>query len=72
MDQDECLKRAEGTIARTGFAMIERTLQSRYGTRENYTASVRCVTERGIVVFIASGPARTQADELAGALYRHF
>jgi hypothetical protein len=72
MQQDECLKRAEEAIVRSGFGRIERTTQSRYGTREQYTAAVRCVAENGVVFFVGSGPSRAQADELAGVLYRNF
>jgi len=72
MSQEECLKRAEETIARVGFGGLERSQQSRFGTREDYTASVRCIVSNWIVVFIASGPSRTRADELAGALFQNF
>jgi hypothetical protein len=70
--QDDCLKRAEDAIGRTGFGKLERTGQSRFGSVDDYTAAVRCVTSRGIVFFIVSGPARSQADGMAGILFQNF
>ena len=72
MTQDECLKRAEDAIGRTGFEKLERTGQSRYGSVGDYTAAVRCVTGHGIVFFIVSGPARSQTDGMAGILFQNF
>jgi len=72
MPQDDCLKRAEAAIERAGFGKLERTTQSRYGTRDDYTAAIRCVVDNGIVFFIASGPSRTVTDELAGTLFKNF
>ncbi|HEY4635871.1 MAG TPA: hypothetical protein VIG92_04875 [Rhodospirillales bacterium] len=70
--QDECLRRAEDAIRGAGFGRLERTQQSRYGTRGDYTAAIRCVTDNNIVFFIASGPSRSEADRLSGALYESF
>jgi len=72
ISQDECLRRAEDTIRNAGFGRLERTQQSRYGTRGDYTAAIRCVTDNNVVFFIASGPSRGEADRLAGALYDNF
>jgi hypothetical protein len=72
MKQEECLKRAEQAISRAGLDRLERTTQSRYGTRDDYTGVVRCVTSSGIVFFVGSGPGRSTADALAGALFEHF
>jgi hypothetical protein len=72
MSQDQCLRKAEDAIRQAGFGRLERTEQSRYGTRGDYTAAVRCVSENNIVFFIASGPSRGEADQLAGAPYDNF
>lgn len=72
MSQEECLKKAEDAILAAGLSRLERTEQSRYGTREPYTGAVRCITSNGIVVFVGSGPGRLQADALAGALFENF
>ncbi len=70
--QEDCLRRAEGAIAAAGFGRLERTEQSRYGTRDDYTAAVRCVTENGIVFIIVSGPSRQIADGLSGTVFQHY
>ena len=70
--QADCLRRAENAIQALGFGNLERTDQSRYGTRDDYTASVRCVTSNAIVFFIVSGPDRQKADGLAGELFQRY
>ena len=72
MPQEECLKRAEQAIRTVGLERLERTEQSRYGSHDDYTGVVRCITSNGIVVFIGSGPGRAEADGLAGALFEGF
>ena len=51
---------------------LERTEQSRYGTRGDYTGMVRCIASNGLVLFIGSGPARQITDNLAGTLFQNF
>lgn len=72
MSQQECLKLAEETVGRTGLGRLERTEQSRYGTKDDYTGVVRCITSNGIVAFIGAGPSRPTADRRAGALFSNF
>jgi hypothetical protein len=72
MSQEACLQLAENAIRKTGLDMLERSEQSRYGTRREYTGVVRCITSNSIVVFIGSGPSRAIADQLAGALFHNF
>jgi hypothetical protein len=70
--QEDCLQRAEDSIRRTGFGRLERTQQSRYGSTADYTAVIRCVVSNGLAIFIVSGPSRSQADQLAGALFENW
>jgi hypothetical protein len=70
--QEACLARAEAAILATGFADIERTEQTRYGTLREYTAAVRCIMDKAIVVIVVSGPARQTADRGAAALFQNF
>jgi hypothetical protein len=70
--QDVCLAQAEAAIAATGFGRIERTEQTRYGTMREYTAAIRCVIDKAIIVIIVSGPSRQTSDEGAGALSQNF
>lgn len=70
--QDACLARAEAAILDTGFTGIERTEQTRYGTMREYTAAVRCIMDKQVVLIIVSGPARQTADRGAAALFQNF
>ena len=56
MSQEDCLQRAEAALSTSQFGRLERTPQSRYGTRGDYTAAIRCVAENKIVFFIVGGP----------------
>lgn len=70
--QEECLIRAEAALTKAGYQRLERTEQSRYGTADEYTAAIRCVTDNEIAFLVASGPARDKTDRLAGELLQHF
>jgi hypothetical protein len=72
VSQDECLQKAEDVIRRSGFGRLERTQQSRYGTLDDYTAAIRCITSNGLAIFIVSGPSRTQSDQMAGVLFQNW
>ena len=72
VSQDECLQKAEDAIRRSGFGKLERTQQSRYGSLENYTAAIRCITSNELAIFIVSGPSRGQADKMAGVLFENW
>jgi hypothetical protein len=69
----ECLDRGEAAIRRFGIREIERTRYSRFGvTPDDYTVSVRCIAEKGTVLFLAAGPVRGRAAELQIELHRNF
>jgi hypothetical protein len=70
--QAECFARGEAAIQRMGFGEIERTKYSRFGTREDYTVSVRCIEEKGLVLFLASGRERGKANALQLNLQRSY
>lgn len=70
--QEQCLRRAEQALERVGYDRLERTAQSRYGTRGDYTVAIRCIAEHGIAILIASGPARGEADRRGGELLQYF
>lgn len=72
LTQEACLARAEATILATNFTNIERTQQSRYGTMREYTAAIRCIMDKQIVIIIVSGPSPEVADRGAGALFQNF
>jgi hypothetical protein len=70
--QAECFARGEAAIQRIGFGEVERTKYSRFGTREDYTVSVRCIEEKGLVLFLASGRDRGKANALQLNLQRSY
>ena len=70
--QSECFARGEAAIQRMGFGEIERTKYSRFGSRGDYTVAVRCVEEKRIVLFLASGRDRSRAQSLQLDLMRHY
>jgi hypothetical protein len=72
LSQEQCLTSAEEVLRKLGFDHMERTRQSRYGTKADHTGVVRCVASNGLVLFIASGPSRQETDGLAGTLYKNF
>jgi hypothetical protein len=56
----ECKKRAVAVMEDAGFGRFENARQSVFGTRGDYTATVRCLVEKGIVIFIVAGPNRRE------------
>lgn len=70
--QSECFARGEAAIQRMGFGEIERTKYSRFGTRDDYTVSVRCIEEKGLVLFLAAGRDRVKANALQLNLQRNY
>ncbi|WP_375411497.1 hypothetical protein [uncultured Bradyrhizobium sp.] len=72
VSQNECFARGEAAIRRIGFGEIERTKYSRFGTRSDYTIAVRCIEEKRIVLFMASGRDRSRAQSLQLDLHRNY
>jgi len=71
ISQAECFARGEAAIQRMGFGEIERTKYSRFATRADYAISVRCIEEKAIVLFLASGRERAVANQLQLDLQRN-
>ncbi len=72
MPQSECFARGEAAIQRMGFGDIERTKYSRFGTRDDYTVSVRCIEEKRLVLFLAAGRDSVKANALQLNLQRNY
>ena len=70
--QGECFAKGEAAIQRMGFGDIERTKYSRFGTRDDYTVSVRCIEEKRLVLFLAAGRDRVKANALQLNLQRNY
>ncbi len=72
MSQEQCLKNAGEALRKTGLEAQDRTKQSRYGARGDYTGVVRCIAGNGLVLFISSGPSRQMTDNLSATLFKNF
>ncbi len=72
MSQEQCLKNAEEALRKTGLEAQDRSEQSRYGARGDYTGVVRCIASNGLVLFIGSGPSRQITNNLSGTLFKNF
>jgi hypothetical protein len=72
LTQDECLARGEAAIRKLGVSEIEHTRYSRFGQTGDYTVAVRCVAEKGVVLFLASGPLRQRALDYQIAVHRSY
>lgn len=69
---DQCLARGEAAIRRMNFGAIEQTRYSRFGQDGDYTLSVRCVSEKRVVLFLAAGPSQRRAQEYQIELHRNY
>ncbi len=69
---DQCLDRGEAAIRRMNFGAIEQTRYSRFGQDGDYTISVRCVPEKGVVLFLAAGPSQRRALDYQIELHRNY
>jgi hypothetical protein len=56
--QDECIKRGSSAMRDQSFNTRFEVLSnsSIYGERGEYTALVRCASDKGIVYFVVAGP----------------
>lgn len=72
VSQIECLNRGEAAIRRMNFGAIELTRYSRFGQNGDYTISVRCIPEKGVILFLAAGPSQQRALELQIELHQNY
>jgi hypothetical protein len=52
----DCLDRAENAIRDAGFKTLSHTDYARHGLKGEYTAQVRCASDKGFVFFVIAGP----------------
>lgn len=75
LTRGNCRRRAWNArrqLTKAGYQRLERTEQSRYGTADDYTVAIRCVTDNEIAFLVASGSSRDKTDRLAGELLQYF
>jgi hypothetical protein len=73
--QQTCLVKASAAMTKAGFSDGLGTAgQTVYGTKGNYSASIRCFQSPDFVVFIVAGPSGSQSttDKHNGALFDAF
>jgi hypothetical protein len=73
LDLAECLKRGEAIMRDAGLTRNLQVLQlTVYGEQGDYTASVRCVPGKEMVLFVVAGPRPDQASKLMADLRGKF
>jgi hypothetical protein len=70
--RNDCMGHAMESIKRAGFKQAEAGSQSMNGRMDDYTVSIRCVTEQQMVFFVVAGPSPSEANRLLEAVYRMF
>ncbi len=73
LDLADCLKRGEAIMREAGLTRNLQVLQvTVYGEQGEYTASVRCVPGKEIVVFVVAGPRPDRASKFMADLKGKF
>ena len=62
--QEDCLDAAKDAVRGAGFTKNFEALKTTiYGERGEYTAAVRCASEKEIVIFVVAGPSSDTASK---------
>jgi hypothetical protein len=73
LGQKECVQRAERVVRDAGMSKnFEIVGQSVFGEKDAYTAQVRCIADKGVVIFVIAGPKLETAREHMKAIYEKF
>jgi hypothetical protein len=73
LDLEACVKQAELALHDARMTKNAQTLhESVYGEQGPYTGSIRCLTGKGIVFIVVSGPRQDRASQLVGLLKSKF
>ena len=73
LELNDCVMRAESAMRDAGLTKNAQTLhESVYGEQGAYTASVRCLSGKGIVFIVVSGPRQDRASQFIGVLKSRF
>jgi hypothetical protein len=70
--QVDCVAHAASAIRRLGFEVGDFGSQSSTGRNGDYTASIRCISDKQIAFFVMSGPEPAQVTRLLDLLYQRF
>jgi hypothetical protein len=73
LDLAACVKQAELALHDAGLTHNAQTLrESVYGEQGAYTGSIRCLTGKGIVFIVVSGPRQDRTSQYIGMLKSKF
>jgi hypothetical protein len=73
LDLAACVKQAELALHDAGMTQNAQTLrESVYGEQGAYTGSIRCLTGKGVVFMVVSGPRQDRASQYVGLLKGKF
>ena len=73
LELPDCVKRAEDAMREAGLTRNTQTLrESVYGEQGAYTASIRCLSGKGVVFIVVSGPRQDRASQFIGTLKSWF
>ena len=70
--QGNCMAHAQMAIWRSGFDKSDPGSQSMSGKRGEYTASIRCMADQRVVIFVTAGPSAEATERYLNALFGHF
>jgi hypothetical protein len=70
--QGDCMAHARMAIFRSGFDASDPSSQSMSGKHGDYTASIRCIADQRIVLFVAAGPSAETTARYLEVLFGHF
>jgi len=70
--QGDCMAHAQMAIWRSGFDESEPGSQSMSGKRGEYTASIRCIADQRVVIFVTAGPSTEATARYLDVLFGHF
>jgi hypothetical protein len=73
LDLAGCVRQAETALQDAGLTHNTQTLhESVYGEYGMYTASIRCLSGKGVVFIVVSGPRQDRASQFVGVLKNKF
>jgi hypothetical protein len=73
LEQTECMRRAERVMRDAGLSRnFEIVGQSVFGQIDAYTAVVRCISDKGVVMFVVAGPILDESKRRMRELFDKF
>jgi hypothetical protein len=72
LSQEECLEQAGRAIRAGGFEPLQSSQYSRFGGLDEYTVSIRCISEKQMVFFLVAGPENAFTSKYLNAMLSNF